>query len=550
MLKSIAPQETENWRKLKAHYERVKDAHMRDLFATDVKRFDTFSVSFEDMLVDYSKNRITEKTLDLLIGLAEELGLEEAIDQMFSGERINVTENRPVLHVALRNRENRPIMVDGRDVMPDVNRVLDQMRGFCSRIASGKWRGYSGRPISDIVNIGIGGSDLGPAMAAECLRPYARNGLSVHFVSNVDGTHLVETLKGLNPQTTLFIVASKTFTTQETMANAFSARRWLLETSGGEAEIARHFVAVSTNSEAVEAFGIDRANMFRFWDWVGGRYSLWSAIGLSVACFIGFEHFVALLEGAYAMDRHFHDTPFRQNIPVLLALIGIWYVNFFKAESEVILPYDQYMKRFPAYFQQGNMESNGKSVDRQGRRVAHATGPIVWGEPGTNGQHAFYQLIHQGTRMVPADFLIPARSHNPVGDHHTILVSHFLAQTEALMNGKKAEAVIGEMKTAGKSEADIDRLVPHKVFAGNRPSNSILFKMLTPRVLGSLIAMYEHKIFVQGVIWNIFSFDQWGVELGKQLAAQIMPELRDERPVHSHDASTNGLMNAYKAMRG
>ncbi|MBW2611689.1 MAG: glucose-6-phosphate isomerase [Deltaproteobacteria bacterium] len=543
----IAPHETQSWQRLTAHYAQIKDVHMRDLFAGDPQRFDTFSVIFDDLLVDFSKNRITEQSLGLLIALAEEAGLQDAIVKMFSGERINATENRPVLHVALRNRENRPIHVDGQDVMPAVNRVLDQMRRFSDKIASGRWQGYSGKAICDIVNIGIGGSDLGPAMAAECLKPYAKKGIAVHFVSNVDGTHLAETLKNLDPQTTLFIVASKTFTTQETMTNAFSARQWFLEMSRQEGDIARHFVAVSTNTKAVEAFGIDRNNMFRFWDWVGGRYSLWSSIGLSIACFIGYDNFVKLLEGAHAMDRHFYETPYRKNIPVLLALIGIWYINFFKAESEVILPYDQYMRRFPAYFQQGNMESNGKSVDRQGRRVDYTTGPIVWGEPGTNGQHAFYQLIHQGTRLIPADFLAPARSHNPIGEHHAILMSNFFAQTEALMNGKTSDDVVQEMKSAGESEADIRRLAPHRVFEGNRPSNSILFRQLTPRVLGSLIAMYEHKIFVQGVIWNIFSFDQWGVELGKQLAAGILPELKDDGPVRSHDASTNGLINAYKA---
>ena len=549
MLKKIPPHETQSWQRLTTHYEEIQTVHMRDLFAKDPERFNNFSIVFNDLLVDYSKNRITEHSLDLLIDLAEEVELQDAIVKMFAGERINTTEDRPVLHVALRNRANRPIVVDGQDVMPAVNQVLDQMRQFSDKVCSGQWQGYSGKPIVDIVNIGIGGSDLGPAMVAECLKPYGREGLCMHFVSNVDGTHLAETLKKLDPQTTLFIVASKTFTTQETMANAFSARQWFMEMSQNKGEIARHFVAVSTNTQAVEAFGIDSDNMFRFWDWVGGRYSLWSSIGLSIACFIGYENFVELLEGAHDMDDHFYQTPFRQNIPVLLALIGIWYVNFFKAESEVILPYDQYMQRFPAYFQQGNMESNGKSTDRSGHRVEYPTGPIIWGEPGTNGQHAFFQLIHQGTRLIPADFLAPAVSHNPVGQHHTMLMSNFFAQTEALMNGKNMEAVVREMKKAGKSNADIQRVAPHKAFAGNRPSNSILFKQLTPRLLGSLIAMYEHKIFVQGVIWNIFSFDQWGVELGKQLASRIMPELQQDQPVRSHDTSTNGLINAYKAMR-
>ena len=549
MLKMIPPHETQSWQRLSAHYEQIKNIHMRDLFAKDPERFNNFSIVLDDLLVDFSKNRITEHSLDLLIALAEEVGLKDAMAKMFSGERINATEDRPVLHVALRNRANRPIVVDGQDVMPAVNQVLGQMRQFSDKIFSGHWQGYSGKPIVDIVNIGIGGSDLGPAMVAECLKPYGREGLCMHFVSNVDGTHLAETLKKLDPQTTLFIVASKTFTTQETMANAFSARHWFMEMSQNKGDIARHFVAVSTNTKAVEAFGIDSDNMFRFWDWVGGRYSLWSAIGLSIACFIGYENFVALLVGAHDMDDHFYQMPFRQNIPVLLALIGIWYVNFFKAASEVMLPYDQYMQRFPAYFQQGNMESNGKSTDRSGQRVEYPTGPIIWGEPGTNGQHAFFQLIHQGTRLIPADFLAPAVSHNPMGEHHTMLMSNFFAQTEALMNGKSIEAVAREMKKAGVSEADIQRVAPHKAFAGNRPSNSILFKQLTPRMLGSLIAMYEHKIFVQGVIWNIFSFDQWGVELGKQLASRIMPELQDDQPVRSHDTSTNGLINAYKAMR-
>ena len=549
MLKSIPPRKTQSWQRLAAHYEEVRDVHMRDLFAGDPQRFNTLSIVFNDILVDFSKNRITEQSLDLLIGLAKECGVPDAIHQMFAGERINATENRPVLHVALRNRANRPIVVDGQDVMPSVNQVLDQMRRFSDKVCAGQWQGYSGKPIVDIVNIGIGGSDLGPAMVTECLQPYAKKGLSVHFVSNVDGTHLAESLKNLDPQTTLFIVASKTFTTQETMANAFSARQWFMDKSQNKGDIARHFVAVSTNTEAVEAFGIDSGNMFRFWDWVGGRYSLWSAIGLSVACYIGYDNFVELLEGAHAMDNHFYQTPFRQNIPVLLALIGIWYVNFFKAESEVMVPYDQYMRQFPAYFQQGNMESNGKSTDRNGQGVDYATGPIIWGEPGTNGQHAFFQLIHQGTRLVPADFLAPAVSHNPIGEHHSILISNFFAQTEALMKGKNREVVARELKKAGKSDADIQRLSPHKVFEGNRPSNSILFRQMTPRVLGSLIAMYEHKIFTQGVIWNIFSFDQWGVELGKQLASRIMPELQHDQPVGSHDTSTNGLINAYKDMR-
>ncbi len=476
--------------------------------------------------------------------------LREAIEKMFTGDVINETENRAVLHVALRNRSNSPIHVDGKDVMPKVNAVLNRMKAFSHSLISGTWKGFSGKRITDIVNIGIGGSDLGPMMVTECLRPYAHNAFSVHFVSNVDGTHMVETLKKLNPETTLFLIASKTFTTQETMTNAFSAREWFLATAKDIRHVARHFAAISTNREKVTAFGIDAENMFQFWDWVGGRYSLWSAIGLSIACGIGFDNFCELLQGAFEMDTHFRTAPFEENIPVLLALIGIWYNNFFGAQTEAILPYDQYMHRFPAYFQQGNMESNGKSVDRNGNRVSYQTGPVIWGEPGTNGQHAFYQLIHQGTKLIPADFLAPALSHNPLGEHHDILLSNFFAQTEALMQGKTKEAVIEELRREGKSESEIDQLWPHQVFEGNRPTNSILFKQLTPRVLGSLIAMYEHKIFVQGVIWNIFSFDQWGVELGKQLARNILPELKNDAPVHSHDSSTNGLINAFKGMRG
>ena len=549
MLPKINPTTTAAWKKLTAHHETVNRLQMKDLFAEDPRRFERFSIRFNDLLVDFSKNRITAETLGLLIELARECGLPEAIAQMFAGGRINETENRAVLHVALRNRANTPIHADGVDVMPEVNAVLSRMRDFSRRVNSGKWKGFTGKRITDIVNIGIGGSDLGPVMATECLRPYANPKLRVHFVSNVDGTHIAETLKGLNPEKTLFMIASKTFTTQETMTNAFTARDWFLAQAQDAAHVAKHFVAISTNRAQVEAFGIHPDNMFVFWDWVGGRYSLWSAIGLSIACAIGFERFEELLAGAHDMDRHFREAPFERNLPVILALIGIWYTNFFGAETEVILPYDQYMHRFPAYFQQGNMESNGKSADRSGQPVACATGPIVWGEPGTNGQHAFYQLIHQGTRLVPADFLAPAISHNPLGEHHPILLSNFFAQTEALMNGKPAEQAAAELRKEGKSEEEVQRLLPHKVFDGNRPTNSILFRSLTPRVLGSLVALYEHKIFVQGVIWNIFSFDQWGVELGKQLAGRILPELRDEAPVTGHDASTNGLINAYKEMR-
>ncbi|HVO84612.1 MAG TPA: glucose-6-phosphate isomerase [Syntrophobacteria bacterium] len=549
MLQRVNPTKTSSWRRLAAHFDQIKNVHMRELFAADPGRFAKLSLRFGDILVDYSKNRITEDTLRLLLGLAEEVGLKEAIDKMFAGDRINETEGRAVLHVALRNRANTPIIEDGRDVMPEVNRVLDKIKHFSEQIISGRWRGYAGKRISDIVNIGIGGSDLGPVMATECLRPFAKEGLSVHFVSNVDGTHIVETLRRLAPETTLFMIASKTFTTQETMTNAFSAREWFLKHAKDEKHVAKHFVAISTNIEKVEAFGIDRDNMFVFWDWVGGRYSLWSAIGLSIACSVGFENFAELLQGAFAMDQHFRNTPFEQNIPVLLGLIGIWYTNFFTAETEAILPYDQYMHRFPAYFQQGNMESNGKSVDRSGERVTYQTGPVIWGEPGTNGQHAFYQLIHQGTKLIPADFLAPAISHNPIGAHHSILLSNFFAQTEALMMGKTKAEVIEDLTKEGKTAAEIEHLWPYRVFEGNRPTNSILFRKLTPRVLGSLIAMYEHKIFTQGVIWDIFSFDQWGVELGKQLAKKILPELADDKPVSSHDASTNGLINAFKEMR-
>jgi glucose-6-phosphate isomerase len=550
MPQKIDPMQTKAWKDLGPHFQSMRKVHLKDLFAADPGRFEKFSLRFQDLLVDYSKNRITTETLKLLLSLVEEVGLREAIDKMFTGDQINETEKRAVLHVALRNRSNLPIYVDGQDVMPGVNGVLEKMRTFSEKVISGEWKGYSGGRIKDIVNIGIGGSDLGPVMVTECLKPYARQGVSAHFVSNVDGTHLTETLKGLHPETTLFLIASKTFTTQETMTNAFSAREWFLAQAKDPQHVARHFAAISTNAEKVKAFGIHPENMFVFWDWVGGRYSLWSAIGLSIACNIGFENFAELLQGAHEMDRHFRETPFEGNIPVILALIGVWYNNFFGAETEAILPYDQYMHRFPAYFQQGNMESNGKSVDRSGRRVAYQTGPIIWGEPGTNGQHAFYQLIHQGTKLIPADFLAPSVSHNPTGDHHSILLSNFFAQTEALMRGKTREEAVEDMRREGRSEEEIQRLWPYRVFEGNRPTNSILFTKLTPRVLGMLVAMYEHKIFVEGVIWNIFSFDQWGVELGKQLAGKILPELKGDQAVQSHDSSTNGLINAYKKMRG
>ncbi len=549
MLQSLNPTKTENWRKLSDHYKQSKGLHMKELFAKDPERFSKFSLRFQDILIDFSKNRITEETMQLLLGITQDVNLADSIEKMFTGDKINTTENRAVLHIALRNRANTPIMVEGKDVMPDVNRVLDKMKDFSLRLHSGEWTGYNSQKITDIVNIGIGGSDLGPVMVTECLKPYAKDGMRVHFVSNIDGTHIAETLKQLHPETTLFMIASKTFTTQETMTNAFTARKWFIDHAGDDRHIAKHFVAVSTNAEKVKTFGIDTENMFEFWDWVGGRYSLWSAIGLSIACYIGFDNFTELLQGSYEMDIHFRSEVFERNVPVILALIGIWYTNFFGAETEVILPYDQYMHRFPAYFQQGNMESNGKSIDRAGRPVSYQTGPIIWGEPGTNGQHAFYQLIHQGTKLVPADFLAPAISHNPIGEHHPLLLSNFFAQTEGLMIGKGKEEVLSDLFEEGKNREEIKRLWPYRAFEGNKPTNSILFKQLTPRTLGSLIAMYEHKIFTQGVIWNIFSFDQWGVELGKQLAKKIVPELKHDHPVSSHDSSTNGLINAYKELR-
>jgi glucose-6-phosphate isomerase len=538
------------WQALERHAKEMQSVQMRDLFAEDPHRFERFSLRFEDFLVDFSKNRITGETFGLLLNLARAGRVEEWRDRMFSGERINVTENRPVLHIALRNRSNRPVLVDGSDVMPAVNRVLGQMREFCGAVRSGAWKGYTGSAIADVVNIGIGGSDLGPLMVTEALRCYASPSLRVHYVSNVDGTHLVETLKNLRPETTLFIIASKTFTTQETVANSLSAREWFMAEARDRAAIARHFVALSTNAAEVRAFGIDTKNMFEFWDWVGGRYSLWSAIGLSIALAIGMERFEELLEGAHAMDEHFRTAPLEENLPVVLALLGVWYNNFFGADSHAILPYDQYLHRFPAYLQQGDMESNGKSVTRTGTRVDYSTGPILWGEPGTNGQHAFYQLIHQGTKLVPADFIAAAESQNPLGQHHSLLLSNFFAQTEALMRGKSESEARDELEGGGLGAEAVARLLPHKVFGGNRPTNSILFRRLTPRALGMLVALYEQKIFVQGVIWNVNSFDQWGVELGKQLAGKILPELRTPAPVGSHDSSTNGLINYYKQLNG
>jgi glucose-6-phosphate isomerase len=549
MLNRQNPTQTDAWKKLQAHYEYISEVPMRQLFARDPERFNRFSIKFEEMLVDFSKNRLTEETIGLLLELAESCKLKEAIEKMFSGAKINETEGRAVLHIALRNRTGTPIVVDGKDVMPEVNAVLRRMEQFSDKVINGEWKGYTGKPIDTIVNIGIGGSDLGAVMVTEALRPYWKPNMQVHFVSNVDGTHIAETLKRCDPETTLFMVASKSFTTQETMTNAHTARRWFLQAAKQEEEVARHFVAISTNEAGVTEFGIAPENRFGFWDWVGGRYSLTSAIGLPIACVIGFDQFRQLLEGFHVMDLHFREAPLEKNLPVLLALIGIWYNNFFGAATEAILPYDQYLHRFPAYFQQGNMESNGKYVDREGQPVDYQTGPIIWGEPGTNGQHAFYQLIHQGTKLIPCDFIAPVITHNPVGDHHPILLSNFFAQTEALMMGKSEEEVRAELEAAGKTEAEIERLLPYKVFEGNRPTNSILLKQITPRSLGSLIALYEHKIFTQGVIWNIFSFDQWGVELGKQLAKNILPELRGDDRVASHDASTNGLINAFKAMR-
>ncbi|MFM7193241.1 MAG: glucose-6-phosphate isomerase [Bacteroidota bacterium] len=548
MYSPINPAETTSWHHLTLHHMEMQAVHMKELFAADPDRFSNFSITFGDILFDHSKNIITEDTLQLLVRLAQEMKVPEAIHEMFSGEAINKTENRAVLHTALRNRKNTPVMVGGKDVMPEVNRVLNQMKEFSGRLLDGTFTGTTGKAINTVVNIGIGGSDLGPLMVTEALRPYHRN-IRPFFVSNVDGTHLAEVLRQVDPETTLFIIASKTFTTQETMANALSARTWFMEKTGGAGDIAKHFVAVSTNAQAVAAFGIAPENMFVFWDWVGGRYSLWSSIGLSIACTIGFDRFEQLLSGAHGMDEHFRTAPLERNIPVLYALISLWYINFFDAASEAILPYDQYLHRLATYLQQANMESNGKSVDRFGQPVLYQTGPVVWGEPGTNGQHAFYQLIHQGTRMIPCDFLAPAVSHNPIGNHHTLLLSNFFAQTEALMNGKTLEEAEADLKAAGMDEDMIEWQAPYRVFAGNKPSNSILFKQLTPETLGSLIAFYEHKIFTQGVLWNIYSFDQYGVELGKVLAKRILPELETPDEIDGHDGSTNGLINHWKQLR-
>lgn len=547
-MNAINPTTTPAWSRLLELVEKHKNHSIASHFDYP-GRFEEFSIHFEDILVDFSKNRISDGILHALMDLARETNIRKAIEDMFTGVPINQTENRAVLHTALRNRNGHSVYVDGKDVVPDIKAVLEQMKTFANLVHGGRWLGYTGRPITSLVNIGIGGSDLGPVMVTDALKPFQNPKLDIYFVSNVDGTHIAETLKKVDPETTLFFIASKTFTTQETMTNAHTAREWFIGKAKDEAAVAKHFVALSTNAKSVEAFGIDPANMFAFWDWVGGRYSLWSAIGLPIACVIGFDNFEKLLDGAHSMDEHFRHSAFERNIPVVLAIIGIWNTNFLGANSEAILPYDQYMHRFAAYFQQGNMESNGKYVTRDGKKVNYSTGPIIWGEPGTNGQHAFYQLIHQGTHLIPCDFIAPAISHNPIGDHHMKLLSNFFAQTEALMNGKSLEEVTSEMRKSGKSEEEIEKIAPHRVFEGNRPTNSILLKEINPYTLGQLIAMYEHKIFVQGVVWNIFSFDQWGVELGKVLANGILPELAGENEITSHDSSTNGLINAYKQMR-
>lgn len=549
MLSRHNPLQTEHFKKLESHFEEMKNFSLKKSFQEDPSRFEKYHIQFEEILFDYSKNLINQDTMGLLLGLVKELNLKENLEKLFSGDIINQTEKRSVLHTALRNRTSDPVFSDGKDVMPEIHDSLNKIKVFSEKIISGDWKGYTGKPTENIINIGIGGSDLGPSMVTEALKSYKKPHLHLHFVSNVDGTHIAEALKICNPETTLFMVASKTFTTQETMANAYSAREWFLNSGAQEQDIAKHFVALSTNTKGVTEFGIDPANMFVFWDWVGGRYSLWSSIGLSIACSIGYENFEALLQGAYEADRHFRYTDLDKNIPVIMALLGIWYNNFYGAQTQAILPYDQYMHFFAKYFQQGDMESNGKSVDRNGNPVSYQTGPVIWGESGTNGQHAFYQLIHQGTKVIPCDFIAPANSHNPLGKHHIYLLSNFFAQTEALMNGKDEHEVVSQLKASGKSEEEIEFLKPYKVFSGNRPTNSFLVKKITPKTLGTLIAFYEHKIFVQGFIWNIFSFDQWGVELGKELAGKIVPELDSDHEVHSHDSSTNSLINQYKRFR-
>jgi glucose-6-phosphate isomerase len=549
MLPKINPTGTQAWQDLKAHYAEMQATKMKDLFAADPDRFNKMHIEFGDILFDYSKNLLTERTIELLQRLASECEVGEAAEAMFNGDIINETEHRSVLHTALRNFSKQAVHAEGEDVMPLVKKVLRKMKTFSEAVHDGTHRGYTGKRIRYIVNIGIGGSDLGPYMVTEALKPYWKDDIQAFFVSNVDGTHIAETLKKVKPERTLFLIASKTFTTQETMTNAHTARKWFLESAKDEKHIAKHFVALSTNEKEVVKFGIDKKNMFEFWDWVGGRYSLWSAIGLSIVLTIGYKNFEQLLKGAHAADNHFRQAQASQNIPVIMALTGLWYTNFFGAQTEAILPYDQYLHRFAAYFQQGNMESNGKSIDRNGERVEYSTGPVIWGEPGTNGQHAFYQLIHQGNLLIPCDFIAPAQSHNPIGDHHEKLISNFFAQTEALMNGKTEEEAQKELDKQGLTVEQISKLLPFKIFQGNQPTNSFLIKKITPFTLGQLIALYEHKIFVQGVIWNIFSFDQWGVELGKQLANRVLPELQGDEPVSSHDSSTNGLVNAYKKMR-
>jgi glucose-6-phosphate isomerase len=549
MFPKINPVTTAAWRALNDYYNANKGIKVKNLFAQDPDRYNKYHVEMGDILFDYSKNIVTEETLSYLLQLANDCQVKQATEAMFNGELINETENRAVLHTALRNFSKTPVYTEGTDVMPLVKKVLRKMKTFSEAVHSGEHRGYTGKRIKYIVNIGIGGSDLGPYMVTEALKPYWVEDIQTYFVSNVDGTHIAETLKKVKPERTLFLIASKTFTTQETMTNAHTARQWFLKTAKNEKHIAKHFVALSTNEKEVTKFGIDKKNMFEFWDWVGGRYSLWSAIGLSIVLTIGYKNFEQLLKGAHYTDNHFRETAFDKNVPVLMALIGFWYTNFFGSQTEAILPYDQYMHRFPAYFQQGNMESNGKSIDRNGERVEYATGPVIWGEPGTNGQHAFYQLIHQGNLLIPCDFIAPAQSHNPIGDHHQKLISNFFAQTEALMNGKSEEEAQKELEKQGLPMEKISKLLPFKMFSGNQPTNSFLIRKITPFTLGQLIALYEHKIFVLGVIWNIYSFDQWGVELGKQLANKVLPELENEDTISSHDSSTNGLVNRYKKMR-
>lgn len=543
----MTPLNTPEWQSLDRHYSDVKYVSMRDEFALDSGRFERFSLYSGDLLLDYSKNRITKSTIKKLVALAESLNLSDWIEKMFTGEAINTTEDRAVLHTALRNRSNNPVMVDGEDVMPAINAVLAQMKRFCGQVHSGEWLGYTGKRITDIVNIGIGGSDLGPAMICDALEPYAVEGMTAHFVSNVDGTDLSTTLEKLNPETTLFVVASKTFTTQETLTNAESARAWFLQ-SGQQQDVAKHFVAVSTNAEAVTAFGIDTANMFEIWDWVGGRYSLWSAIGLPIALYVGMENFERLLAGGHEMDNHFRTQPFEQNMPVIMGLLGVWYVNFFGAQTHAIVPYDHSLARFPSHMQQLDMESNGKVTNRKGQRLGYKTGPVIWGTPGTNGQHAYFQLIHQGTQLIPVDFVLPVNSHYPEVDHQSILLANGLAQAEALMKGKSAEEVRVELVKEGYEGDALEALLPHKIFPGNRPSNTLLFPKLTPEMLGQLVALYEHKVFVQGIIWNINSFDQWGVELGKQLAKAILPDLQSDDSISSHDSSTTSLIKLIKQL--